>query len=112
MSKRNKTFESTNSQSSNAYIVIELNNEDPYEAPNLPMGRDKVKRKLKGGQSSLNAEKEIRSDIKRLDSKFDGFLELGRVKKGFFSLKLFHKPGKGLIRGGSSGFQQCKEGYC
>lgn len=69
--------------------MIELNNEDPYEAPNLPMGRDKVKRKLKGGQSSSSEADEIRNDIKGLDSKFEKYLEVGKERERNCVLKFF-----------------------
>lgn len=47
MFKRSRTSESTRNQSFDKYIGIDLNNEDPYEVPTLPMGRDKEKKKAK-----------------------------------------------------------------
>ena len=82
MSKQIKTSESTHSQSSDTHIEIDLNNDDPYEAPTRPMGRDITKRKLKGAQSSLSEVEEIMSDIKGLDAKLDGFWNQERKKKG------------------------------
>ena len=47
-SKRTKTSETTHSQSSDAHVGIELNEEEPFEAQKVtrPMGRDQAK--LKG----------------------------------------------------------------
>ena len=68
MSKQIKTSESTHSQSSDTHIEIDLNNDDPYEVPTRPMGRDKSKRKLKGAQNSSNEVEEMSNEIHGLDS--------------------------------------------
>lgn len=79
-SKRTKTFENSHSQSSDAHVGIDLNDDTPYDIlrSSHPIGRDKAKRKLKGVEGSSSKEK--REGLMELNEHIQRMLQLAKQK--------------------------------